>query len=49
MKRKALGEWGEKMAREYLKKKGYHILETNFRCREGEIDVVARDKDLPCL
>jgi len=45
MKRKALGEFGEKMAREYLKKKGYHILETNFRCREGEIDVVAQDKD----
>jgi len=45
MKRKALGELGEKMAREYLKKKGYHILETNFRCREGEIDIVAQDKD----
>ena len=45
MKRKALGELGEKLAREYLKKKGYHILETNFRCREGEIDIVAQDKD----
>ena len=45
MKRKAVGELGEKMAAEYLKKRGYHILETNFRCREGEIDIVAQDKD----
>ena len=45
MKRKAVGELGEKMAVEYLKKRGYHILETNFRCREGEFDIIARDKD----
>lgn len=45
MKRKALGALGEKMAVEYLKKRGYHIVETNFRCREGEIDIIARDKD----
>ena len=45
MKRKAVGELGEKMAAEYLQKRGYHILETNFRCREGEIDIIARDKD----
>ena len=45
MKRKAVGELGEKMAKEYLQKKGYHIIETNFRCREGEIDIIAQDKD----
>ena len=27
----------------YLKKKGYQILEANFRCRFGEIDLIARD------
>ena len=27
----------------YLKKKGYRILEANFRCRFGEIDLIARD------
>ena len=45
MNRKALGALGEKRAREFLKKRGYRIVETNFRCREGEIDIIARDKD----
>ena len=27
----------------YLKRKGYRILEQNFRCRQGEIDLIARD------
>lgn len=31
------------MARKHLEKLGYSILETNFRCREGEIDIVARE------
>jgi putative endonuclease len=47
MKRKELGAIGEKLARDFLKKKGYRIRETNFRCREGEIDIVAQKKD--CL
>lgn len=45
MNRKTLGEWGENIAREYLLTHGYHVLETNYRCREGEIDIVALDKD----
>lgn len=44
MKRKELGAVGEKLARDFLKKKGYRIRETNFRCREGEIDIVAERK-----
>ena len=47
MKRKELGATGEKLARDFLKKKGYKIRETNFRCREGEIDIIAQKKD--CL
>jgi putative endonuclease len=47
MNRKELGDIGEKLARDFLKKKGYKIRETNFRCREGEIDIIARKKD--CL
>ena len=47
MKRKELGNTGEKLARDFLKKKGYKIRETNFRCREGEIDIIAQQKD--CL
>jgi putative endonuclease len=45
MKRKELGTIGEKLARNFLKKKGYKIRETNFRCREGEIDIIAEKKD----
>ncbi len=47
MKRKSTGVLGEKLAQGFLKKKGYSILETNYRCREGEIDIIARQKD--CL
>ena len=44
MKRTELGTLGEKLAKNFLKKKGYRIRETNFRCREGEIDIVAQKK-----
>ncbi len=39
------GILGEKLALGVLKKRGYRILETNFRCREGEIDIVAKQRD----
>lgn len=45
MKRKDTGALGEKLAREFLKKRGYHILETNYRYPEGEVDIIARHKD----
>ncbi len=45
--RKKLGTLGEKTARDYLKKQGYKILESNFRCPFGEIDLIAKQKD--CL
>lgn len=47
MDRKALGAQGEKWARDYLKKNGYRVKETNYRCREGEIDIIAEQED--CL
>ena len=47
MNRKALGDMGERWAREYLLGQGFHILETNYRCRKGEVDIVAREGD--CL
>ena len=47
MKRHQTGVLGEKLAAELLVDKGYRIVETNFRCPEGEIDIVARDGD--CL
>ena len=45
MKRKDTGILGEKLARDFLKKQGYRILETNYRCSQGEIDIVAKHKD----
>ena len=38
------GKEGEQEAVQYLKKKGYQILETNFFCQRGEIDIIALDK-----
>ena len=43
--RKQIGDLGEKLALKHLRKRGYRIRETNFRCREGEIDIIAQDKD----
>jgi len=45
MKRRDTGILGEKLARDFLKKHGYHLLETNYRGSEGEIDIVAKHKD----
>ncbi len=45
MKRRDTGILGEKLARDFLKKRGYHILETNYRCPEGEIDIITRHQD----
>ncbi len=45
MKRRDTGILGEKLAKDFLKKRGYHVLEANYRCPEGEIDIVARHKD----
>ncbi len=41
------GKRGEELARDFLKKRGFHILETNYRCPEGEVDIISRYKD--CL
>ena len=40
--RKKLGQWGENVAAHHLEAKGYEIVARNWRCREGEIDLVAR-------
>lgn len=39
------GKKGEELAVVHLQKLGYRILERNYRCPLGEIDIVARDKD----
>ncbi len=39
-----LGAWGESLAADYLKKKGYKLLAANFRSRFGEIDLIVSNK-----
>ena len=45
MERQQVGRLGERLALGHLKKRGYRILDRNFRCRRGEIDIVATQKD----
>jgi putative endonuclease len=46
MSTKIVGNKGEELACQYLKKQGYLILERNFRIRDGEIDIIAKDKNI---
>ena len=39
-----VGKAGEEIAKQYLKKKGYKILEQNFTSNIGEIDIIAKHK-----
>lgn len=39
---KELGKFGEDKAAAFLRRKGYLIVERNFSCRFGEIDIIAR-------
>ena len=42
-RRKTTGARGETIAADYLRRQGYTITTTNWRCRHGEIDIVAQD------
>ncbi|MEA1964278.1 MAG: YraN family protein [Candidatus Aerophobetes bacterium] len=44
LQRKELGKRGENSAVKFLKGKGYEIIERNYRCPVGEVDIVAKDK-----
>ncbi len=43
--KKELGKRGEDLALRFLKKNGYRIIERNYVCKLGEIDIIAREKD----
>ena len=45
-RRQTLGELGETLACDELKRRGYAILERRYRTRYGEIDIVARHGDV---
>ena len=42
MKRQQTGKLAERLAGEYMVNEGYSILATNWRCTEGEIDIICR-------
>jgi len=42
MQRRALGAHGEEMAAGWYESRGYEVLARNWRCREGEIDLIVR-------
>ncbi len=44
--RKEIGTWGERVAAEYLKRKGFTILDKNVARKTGELDLVAKKGDV---
>ena len=42
--RQLLGKEGEKVAERYLRKKGYRVVERNYRCSAGEVDLIVLDR-----
>ena len=45
MQKKELGKKGEDLALRFLKRKGYKIVERNYVCKMGEMDIIAQEKD----
>ena len=43
------GTWGEALVAEYLRRRHYKILEHSFRCRFGEIDLIAEKQGMLCF
>ena len=43
--KKELGKEGEEKALRFLKKRGYRIIEQNYVCNLGEMDIIAKEKD----
>ena len=42
MDKRSLGQFGEEQAARYLRRRFYSIVERNYRCRFGEIDLIAK-------
>ena len=47
--RKLRGDWGEALVAAYLRARGYDVLAAQFRCRMGEIDLIARKSGVLCF
>jgi len=46
---KVRGDWGEALTADYLRKRGYVIVAAKYRCRFGEIDLIARKGERLCF
>ncbi len=42
--RRQLGDEGERAAEDFLRRRGYVIVDRNFRCPLGEVDLIALDR-----
>lgn len=42
--RREIGKWGENLASEYLENNNYEIIDRNFSCQQGEVDIIAKDR-----
>ena len=40
-----IGKFGEGLAVKYLQKRKYIILDRNYRCKQGEMDIIAKDDE----
>ena len=45
LSRRSSGAWGEELALRYLERRGYRLVERNYRTRYGELDLVLREGD----
>ena len=48
-KARLLGRWGEMVAAEHLRERGYQLLGANYACRHGEIDLIAQKGGYLCF
>lgn len=46
---RVLGRWGEALAADYFRKKGAAVLNANWRCRFGELDLIVSDGAYLCF
>ena len=49
MNKRAIGQIRESLACEFLESQGVCIKETNFSCRAGEVDIIAKDDEYLCF
>jgi len=47
--RQSLGRWGESLAVDYLGRKGYRLIERNWRTPQGEVDLIVQQENPPAI